>query len=70
MSLRTLEGGWHPLKTLFCLPTVKLHLEGFVTYWNYSEQFFFSERFSLEYLVTHVLTISCNAHDALEDSKV
>lgn len=30
----------------------------------------FSEIFSFKYLVTHVLKISYNAHDALEDSKV
>lgn len=56
----------------FCLPTVKLH-ERFRGFCNILELFraiFFSERFSLEYLVTHVLKISYNAHDALEDSKV
>lgn len=55
------------------LPIVKLHerFRGFCdTLELFREILLFSERFSLEYLVTHVLKISYNAHDALEDSKV
>lgn len=93
MSWRTLEGGWHPLKTLFCLqahncrkfdslvlcsamekvPIVKLHerFRGFCDTLEFFRAILsFSERFSLENLVTHVLKISYNAHDALEDSNV
>lgn len=61
------------MKTLFCLPTVKLHerFRGFCDTLEFFRAILpFSERFSLEYLVTHVLKISYNAHDALEDSKV
>lgn len=55
------------------VPIVKLHerFRGFCDTLEFFRVILpFSERFSLEYLVTHVLKISYNAHDALEDSKV
>lgn len=46
MSWRTFEGGWHPLIVCLLLNCMK-GLGGFVTHWNYSEQFFFLKHFLL-----------------------